>query len=92
MTSQNFQNNNVYASSSTVSVTPIVAEESDSDLGPNQLSTSNSRSRQKKFLKTFKHLPQEELVLQRKLFMLFSGEGGQIFGIFSGEQKPKKVP
>ena len=46
----------------------VLAEESDSDLGQNQPSTSNSRARQKKFLKTFKHLPQEELVLQRKTF------------------------
>ena len=46
----------------------IAGEDSDySDFGQQQPSTSNSRSRQKKFLKNFKQLPQEEVVLQRKL-------------------------
>ena len=45
----------------------IAGEDSDySDVGQHQPSTSNSRSRQKKFLKNFKQLPQEEVVLQRK--------------------------
>ena len=45
----------------------IAGEDSDySDFGQQQPSTSNSRSRQKKFLKNFKQLPQEEVVLQRK--------------------------
>ena len=44
----------------------IAGEDSDnSDFGQQQPSTSNSRSRQKKFLKNFKQLPQEEVVLQR---------------------------
>ena len=46
----------------------VAGEDSDySDFGQNQASTSNSRSRQKKFLKNFKMLPPEEVVLQRKL-------------------------
>ena len=45
----------------------VAGEDSDySDVGQHQPSTSNSRSRQKKFLKNFKQLPQEEVVLQRK--------------------------
>ena len=45
----------------------VAGEDSDySDFGQQQPSTSNSRSRQKKFLKNFKQLPQEEVVLQRK--------------------------
>ena len=45
----------------------IPGEDSEgSDFGQQQPSTSNSRSRQKKFLKNFKQLPQEEVVLQRK--------------------------
>ena len=45
----------------------LAGEDSDySDFGQQQPSTSNSRSRQKKFLKNFKQLPQEEVVLQRK--------------------------
>ena len=47
----------------------IAGEDSDySDFGQQQPSTSNSRSRQKKFLKNFKQLPQEEVVLQRKQY------------------------
>ena len=41
--------------------------DSDSDYGPSVLlppSTANNRSRQKKFMKTFSQLPQEEVVLQ----------------------------
>ena len=49
----------------------IAGEDSDySDFGQQQPSTSNSRSRQKKFLKNFKQLPQEEVVLQRKYCLL----------------------
>ena len=46
----------------------IAGEDSDySDFGQQQPSTSNSRSRQKKFLKNFKgRETQEEVVLQRK--------------------------
>jgi len=45
----------------------LVAEDSDTEVGPN----ASSRSRQKKFLKTFKQLPQEEQVLQSKKFTPF---------------------
>ena len=49
----------------------VAGEDSDySDFGQQQPSTSNSRSRQKKFLKNFKQLPQEEVVLQRKCPLL----------------------
>ncbi|XP_059082061.1 GRAM domain-containing protein 2B-like isoform X2 [Tigriopus californicus] len=43
------------------------SHDSDSDYGPPAIppSTSNNRSRQKKFMKTFSQLPQEEVVLQR---------------------------
>ena len=45
----------------------VAGEDSDySDFDTQQPSTSNSRSRQKQFLKNFKQLPQEEVVLQRK--------------------------
>jgi hypothetical protein len=54
------------ASSASLSGTTstLVAEESDSELGP------SSRSRQKKFLKTFKQLPQEEQVLQSMIHFI----------------------
>ena len=55
----------------------IAGEDSDySDFGQQQPSTSNSRSRQKKFLKNFKQLPQEEVVLQRK-YTLFLYQGSK---------------
>ena len=38
--------------------------DSDSDIEQKQETTSSNRSRQKKFLKNFKQLPQEEVVLQ----------------------------
>ena len=62
----------VSRSNTLTNMTPLVSntiagEDSDySDFGQQQPSTSNSRSRQKKFLKNFKQLPQEEVVLQRK--------------------------
>jgi hypothetical protein len=81
--------NHVFASApalASVVVAPILVEESDSDLGTNQPSTSNSRSRQKKFLKTFKHLPQEEVVLQRYSCALVSDILLQVF--FGGVTDP----
>lgn len=56
------------ASSASLSGTTstLVADDSDSELGPN----TSSRSRQKKFLKTFKQLPQEEQVLQSMIFII----------------------
>ena len=55
----------------------VAGEDSDySDFGQQQPSTSNSRSRQKKFLKNFKQLPQEEVVLQRK-YTLFLYQGSK---------------
>lgn len=54
--------------SGSISAGPLLAShDSDSDYGPSVLlppSTSNNRSRQKKFMKTFSQLPQEEVVLQ----------------------------
>ena len=50
--------------------------DSDSDIEQQQQTTaasatSGSRSRQKKFIKNFKQLPQEEVVLQSKCVFLF---------------------
>lgn len=57
------------------------SHDSDSDYGPPAIppSTSNNRSRQKKFMKTFSQLPQEEVVLQSKCFYLTSDD----FFVFS---------
>ena len=51
-------------------------EDSDSggDLGDKNQGGSSSRSRQKKFLKAFKQLPPEEVVLQSKCFGIFYSE------------------
>merc|ERR1711981_797707 len=58
--------NTIMSPSSGGSGVAVPGEDSEgSDFGQNEPSTSNSRSRQKKFLKNFKQLPQEEVVLQR---------------------------
>ena len=62
--------NTIMSPSSGGSGVAVPGEDSDnSDFGQNEPSTSNSRSRQKKFLKNFKQLPQEEVVLQREYKM-----------------------
>ena len=59
-------------------VSPAVAaavaaagDDSESDLEQPQHQSSGNRSRQKKFFKNFKQLPQEEVVLQSKLSRIF---------------------
>ena len=62
--------NTIMSPSSGGSGVAMPGEDSEgSDFGQNEPSTSNSRSRQKKFLKNFKQLPQEEVVLQREYEM-----------------------
>ena len=62
--------NTIMSPSSGGSGVAVPGEDSEgSDFGQNEPSTSNSRSRQKKFLKNFKQLPQEEVVLQREYKM-----------------------